>query len=128
MLAESFIFINGAHFYAYHGVEELERAVGGSFTVSVRVGYDVSKALATDNVGDTISYARVYKTVSHEMAIPSCLLEHVAGRIEKALKAEFPDITSLSLRIMKDNPPMGAQCGGAGVDVTYRYEGQKVCS
>lgn len=123
MLTESYIVISDARFYACHGVGEQERKVGAEFTVSVRVGYDVTRAMDTDDVGDTLSYAKVYKVVRRQMAIPSRLLEHVAARIARALRVGFPGISSIAIKIRKDNPPMGAHCAGAGVDMVFRYDG-----
>ena len=58
------------------------------------------------------------EVVKVEMAVPSRLLEHVAGRITNALFARFPAVTAIHLEIIKENPPMGADCRGAGVSVT----------
>ena len=69
----------------------------------------------TDEINGTISYADVFEVVKAEMAIPSRLLEHVAGRICQALFTRFPSAESIHLEILKENPPMGADCTGAGV-------------
>jgi dihydroneopterin aldolase len=51
------------------------------------------------------------------MAVPSNLLEHVAGRIAKAVMAAYPEILSVDIKLTKTNPPMGADCKGAGVEI-----------
>ena len=91
--------------------------MGADFLVSVRVGVAFEKAMQTDDVEDTLNYAELYRLVEREMAIPSKLLEHVAGRIVKALEKDFPEITSIDLKLTKLNPPMGADCEGAGVEI-----------
>ena len=111
----SFIYLNDLRFHAFHGVLPQERQVGGDFIISLCIGYDFSKACSTDDVADTISYAEVYELVKHEMEIPSHLLEHVAGRIVNTLSEKYPEITSIDLELTKANPPMGADCQGAGV-------------
>jgi dihydroneopterin aldolase len=103
------------HFYAYHGVLPQERIVGGDYTVSVEVETDVTAAIATDDVGQTLNYAALYEVVKREMLIPSNLLEHVAARIGKAIMDNFPQVQALDLTVTKQNPPMGADCQGAGV-------------
>jgi dihydroneopterin aldolase len=103
------------HFYAYHGVLPQERIVGGDYTVSVVVETDVTAAIATDDVGQTLNYAALYEVVKREMLIPSNLLEHVAARIGKAVMDNFPQVQALDLTVTKQNPPMGADCQGAGV-------------
>jgi len=94
-----------------------ERTVGGDFVITLRIGYPWQQAMETDDVDDTLDYAAVYRLVSREMALPSRLLEHVAGRIAKALFRDFPLITSIDLWLTKVTPPMGADCEGAGVEL-----------
>ena len=109
------IFLNDVRIYAYHGVMPQERAVGGWYRVWVDADYDFTRALETDNVDDTLDYSRMLAVVNQEMNVPSQLLEHVAGRIAKALFRSFPDIRSAEIKLVKENPPMGNDTGGAGV-------------
>jgi dihydroneopterin aldolase len=94
-----------------------EQKVGGEFIVDVRVGYPIAAAMESDEVSDTLNYAELYELVKQEMDTPSQLLEHVAGRIVKKIGEQFPQVTSIDLKITKKNPPMGADCDGAGVHV-----------
>jgi len=105
-------------FYAYHGVMEQERLVGGEYTVSLTAEADLSKAARTDEVADTVNYAALYALVEREMAVPSQLLEHVAGRIGQKAMEEFEGITALTVQVTKLNPPMGCDCQGASVEIT----------
>ena len=111
------IFIAGLRMRACHGVLPQERIVGGDFEVSLSVEYDITRAMATDDVADTLSYADLSELVRREMAVPSNLLEHVAGRIAKTIIERWPQVQSVSLSITKLNPPMGADCDGAGVEL-----------
>lgn len=112
-----YVFLEEVRIHAYHGVMPQERNVGADFLVSLRIGYDFSKAMASDEVGDTLNYAEIYQLVRQEMEQPSALLEHVAGRIVNTLADCFPMVTSVDLRLVKENPPMGADCKGAGVEL-----------
>lgn len=94
-----------------------ERTVGADFIVNLRVGYDFGMAMETDDVCDTLNYADLYGIVKREMAVPSKLLEHVAGRIAEAVMNYCPDILSLDLTVTKVNPPMGTDSRGAGVEI-----------
>jgi len=116
-LKSSSIFIDDLRLYAHHGVMEQERRVGGWFTVSLRVHYYIYRAMESDDIGDALSYADVVDVVKEEMAKPSKLLEHVAGRIAKAIFARFPQAEAVSLKLIKENPPMGVDCAGAGVEI-----------
>ena len=111
----SYIFLRNVRFHAFHGVLPQERQVGGDFLVNLRVDYPVEKAMESDEVGDTLNYATLFDLVKREMQIPSQLLEHVAGRIAKAIMADFPAVTSIDLELTKLNPPMGADSDGAGI-------------
>lgn len=113
------IFLNEVRFHACHGVMPQERVVGADFTVSIRVEYDFMRAVETDDLADTISYADLYDLVAKEMRQPSRLLEHVAGRIVRAVVEAYPQVTAVDIRLSKDNPPMGADCQGAGVELHY---------
>ena len=62
---------------------------------------------------------RTLLAVKKEMGIPSALLEHVAARIAKAIFKEFDKAKEVVVEIIKVNPPMGAQCEGAGVRETF---------
>lgn len=113
----SVIFINNVRLYAYHGVLPQERRVGGWFTVSLRVHYNITRALESDDLTDTLSYAALCQLIKTEMAVSSQLLEHVAGRIAKAAFRDYPQIQALDLTLTKENPPMGGNCDGAGVEL-----------
>ena len=118
-MIEGCIFLNNVRFYAFHGVMAQERKVGGEFLVDLRVGYPILTAMDTDEVTDTLNYAELYQLVKAEMDVPSKLLEHVAGRIVRKIQEQFPKVSSISLKITKKNPPMGADCDGAGVDLRF---------
>lgn len=113
----TYIYLREVRFHANHGVMPQERTVGADFTVDLRVAYPFEAAMHSDDVVDTLNYARLYDIVKREMAQPSQLLEHVAGRIGKAVFEAFPKTGSLELRITKQNPPMGADCKGVGVEI-----------
>ena len=51
------------------------------------------------------------------MAVPSRLLEHVAGRILQRVFRECPTVARIRLKLTKENPPMRADCREAGIDI-----------
>ena len=116
-MKSSYILLENVKFHAFHGVLPQERKVGNDYQVSLRIGYDISRAMVSDDVNDTLNYAEVYQLLSQEMSVPSALLERVAGRIGDRLFRKFPAIQSIDLTIIKVNPPMGADSEGAGVEV-----------
>lgn len=113
----SYIFIKDARFHAFHGVLPQEKTLGQDFLVSVRCGVDISYAMEHDSLEGTLDYGALYRLVRQQMDIPSRLVEHVAGRIAHAVFENFPQTKTLDLSITKQNPPIGADCNGAGVEL-----------
>lgn len=105
----SYIEIDSVHLYANHGVEPQENRVGAHYNVSLRIYFDASAAMTTDNVHATIDYGIVVDIIKAEMARPSALLEHVAFRIRQSLCARFPSITAGRVSISKLHPPLQAK-------------------
>lgn len=114
---KTYIHIDNLRMHAYHGVLPQERIVGNDYVIKIKVGTDWLKAADTDDVNDTLDYSKLAATIKREMAQQSALLEHVAGRIVNAIKAEHTNVTSIHLRITKIAPPMSADCDGAGVEI-----------
>ena len=84
-LTESYIHIDGIRLHARHGVLPQEQLTGNDYIINVRASYDISRAMQTDDVADTLNYAEVYNIIKEEMNIPSKLIEHVEGRIADRL-------------------------------------------
>lgn len=116
-IMQSYIILKDLRFYAYHGVGAQETQVGNGFVLDLRLRMDWTRAIRSDDVNDTLSYAEVYEAVKDEMARPSRLLEHVAGRIARRLFQDFSSLEEIELRLVKRNPPMGADIEGAGVEL-----------
>ena len=114
---ETYICLDDLHFFAYHGVSPQENVVGNEYILSLRLGVDITRAMETDDVADTLNYAEVYRVLKEEMEIPSKLLEHVGGRLVRRLFQEFPTLEHIDLKIAKRNPPMGADIASAGVEI-----------
>lgn len=125
-ISQSYIILREVRFHAFHGVMPQERKVGADFTVSLRVGVDLSLPVESDDVADTLNYATLYEVVKQQMEIPSQLLEHVAGRVGKAVMDTFPQVTGVDVTLTKLNPPMGADCAGASVELHLINDKTKV--
>ena len=116
------VIIRQLRLFAYHGVMEQERKVGAYFIIYLEVDTYFTRALQQDDLAGTISYADLFTIIQREMALPSQLLEHVAGRIARAILAEHPAAQSVHVTLLKENPPMGADCQGAGVEIQVERE------
>ena len=114
---ETYVCLDDLHFFAYHGVAPQETMVGNEYTLSLRLKTDITRAMATDDVADTLNYAEIHQAIKEEMSIPSKLLEHVCGRIVRRLFHDFPVLEHIDLKLSKRNPPMGADIASAGVEI-----------
>ena len=121
-MIETAVYIRNMRLHAYHGVLEQERVVGNDYVVNVTVGYPWQSAAESDDVCDTLNYAVLAEIVKREMSVPSNLLEHVAMRIARAVKDEFPLCVSISLDIRKIAPPIEYDTDGCGVTLNMRYD------
>lgn len=108
-------------FYAFHGVSPQETRVGNNFVVDVTLSAPLDKAVASDELQYTINYADVYNIIKQEMAIPSKLLEHAAGRILHSLKKHFPALNEVEVKLSKLNPPFGGDVHSASVILKESY-------
>lgn len=109
----------GMEFHAFHGCLPEERRDGNLFTVDFRCTVDMGAAVESDELSDTLDYASIYDIVAAEMEIPSNLLEHVAGRIVKAIALAHPEILEFSVSVAKHNPPVAGVAASSKVTINY---------
>ena len=119
MSYDGIIELDGMEFHAYHGCLEKERKEGNTFLVDFHAETELKKAVKSDDLKDTIDYGRIYDIVAEQMAVPSNLLENVAGRIVDAIRKEFKEILFLKIRVSKKNPPVNGVCAWSRVTVMY---------
>jgi len=106
-------------FHAYHGVLKQEQIVGNNYRIDLKLFLDLGKAIGSDNLEDTVNYADIFGIVKEEMAIPSHLLEHVAGRIARKIHQNYPNISKITLRLAKIHPPVEGEIQEAAVIISY---------
>jgi len=80
-LLQSFIHLNDIRLKGYHGVLPQEKVVGNDYIINLSIAIDLSKAIESDNLNDTISYAEVFDIVKKTMQVKCDLIEKVAGNI-----------------------------------------------
>lgn len=111
--------INRLRLKAHHGVFGQERKVGNIFEVTLHLETACEEAVVSDNLDATLNYAEAIDVVKAEMAVPSRLLEHVAGRVRSALVARFPEITGGRITIAKLAPPVSAELESVAFTLTW---------
>ena len=106
-------------FFAHHGHFEEEQIIGNKFLVSFSVETDLKTPAETDNLEDALNYQELYNLISEEMAIPSKLLENVAGRILARVKKSYPMAKWAQVSISKLNPPIGGKVEASRVVMSF---------
>ncbi|MCK9421095.1 MAG: dihydroneopterin aldolase [Bacteroidales bacterium] len=101
--------LEGMEFFAFHGCFKEEQIIGTKFILDLEVESDTNVAEVSDRLQDTVDYAGIYRKVKHEMGMKSHLLEHVARRIVESIRSAYPSIVYISLKIAKNNPPLGGK-------------------
>ena len=109
------ILIRDLKIFAYHGVNEEEK-VNGQNDIDLTV--NMIKACYSDNVDDTVSYAKVIKTVTRVFTAEKYnLLEKAAQITAEAILEEYQDVAKVELTLKKPEAPMKADFSYVGVKI-----------
>ena len=106
-------------FYGYHGVEKHEKNWGARFEVDIELGCNISKALESDNLNDTVNYEKVYQTILNSVTGEKFfLIEALAYSICKKIKVEFPEVQQVRTVVRKPHAPIKGVLDNIEVEVT----------
>ena len=108
-------------FHAYHGVLQQEKLVGNTLVVNLLLTADISNAIQSDQLEDTIDYSQLFGLVKDEMSIPYQLLAHVAGRIVHSIKEKYPIVKEITLKLSKLNPPFSGEVHSASIILNEKF-------
>ena len=107
-------------FYAYHGVYEEEKKLGGEYEVTALVRYTEAK-MPVLHISETFDYVSVYNLIKQHMQQPRALLETVATTLAQDIFSTFGEVEEVSVEIIKKHPPVPNFEGSVGV----KWEGKK---
>lgn len=103
------ITIKGLQLFAYHGVNPEEKENGQPFVLDVAYYLDLTNACQNDDLNDTVSYAKVVKTIRRVFTAQSYdLIERAAQVVADALLAEYPPIQNVAVTLKKPQAPVSA--------------------
>ncbi len=112
-------------FWGFVGAAEREREVKTRIEVDVEIHADLNKACKSDDLNDTIDYAKLHDLIRevidrrHHNLIES-LAEEIAG---EALG--LGDCGKVVVRVRKPQPPVGGSCDAAEVEITRHKVGRQ---
>ena len=99
--------IKGAQFYAYHGVKQEEKELGGRYEVDLDMWYDASQAIVKDSVAYALNYEEAMNCIEEAIADDSFnLIETIASTILDTVFDKFPNLIKATIRIRKMNVPI----------------------
>ena len=115
------IFLRGMRFMACHGVLPHEREIPQPFEVDVELELSLRAAGESDNLDDTVNYAKVYHTVSSIMdGAPKQLIEALAEEIADDLLRDFDSLRWVRVTVHKPAAPIDGMFSDVGVTILRR--------
>lgn len=114
------ITIKNLKLFAYHGVNPEEKENGQEFYIDVDyyvVG--LAKACRTDNIDDTVSYAKVVKTIRRAFTGAKYdLIEKAAQTVADAIFEDFDEIFRVDITLKKPQAPVSAEFDYMAVSIS----------
>ncbi len=115
--------IVNAHFYSYIGALPEEQVLGNRYIVNLTATYDATKAVASDDVADAVSYADLYDVIADKVGHSrDNLLEYVAGQILTEILDKYQLVDSCEITIQKAIPPIAGVIEAASVTLAASRE------
>ncbi len=112
------IIVKDLKLFCYHGVNPEEKVDGQNFVFDIEAFLDLNLPCKTDNVDDTVSYAKIIKTVRRvAQSEKNNLLEYVAQRVVDELFEEFEKIEKIVLILKKPEAPIKADFNYVAVQI-----------
>ncbi len=101
------IIIKNLKIYAYHGVNPEEKENGQDFIMDITAYCDLMPACLSDDINDTVSYAKICKTASRIFSSEkNNLLERAAYRVARGILNEFEKIERVEILLKKPDAPV----------------------
>ncbi|MCI8496785.1 MAG: dihydroneopterin aldolase [Clostridiales bacterium] len=101
--------VRGLRVFAYHGVNPEEKEKGQPFELDLDLYADLSGACRTDDLAQTVNYAKVVKAVRAAMQEgPFNLIERAAQVTADRLLEQFPALCRVDVTLKKPRAPIAA--------------------
>jgi len=111
------ITLTGLTVFGHHGVFEHEKRDGQDFVVDVTIWLDLSRAVATDDLIETVHYGELAELAAGIIAgPPRDLIEAVAGEIADTVMARYP-VHAAEVTLHKPSAPIPLSFSDVSVTV-----------
>ncbi|MBR2413998.1 MAG: dihydroneopterin aldolase [Clostridia bacterium] len=112
------IIINNLHIFAYHGVNPEEKEDGQNFYLDIVCTADLGTAGQTDNLNDTVNYAKIVKAVTKVFTENKYdLIERAAQVVADCVLAQFEKVQAVKVTLRKPEAPVKADFGFVAVEI-----------
>ncbi len=112
------IHLNNLIFFAYHGLHDEERILGGEFEVNAAIGFDAAGKVSS--LKQTVDYTEIFEVIKQRMHQPTALLETLVQELVHNIYQSDRRITWVDINLKKMNPPIGNFQGS--VTVSYKHQ------
>ena len=110
--------LQGARFFAFHGLYGEEQLTGSEFIVDVETELEVFNR-GNDEISRTVNYERLFEIISNQMKNPRKLLESVAHAMLEDIRHEFISVKNIRVSIRKVNPPLSGEVENSLVELVF---------
>ena len=105
------------------GVNPEEKVDGQNFILDITATLNADTAKQSDNVDDTVSYAKIIKTVRAVFTEKSYdLIETAANKVGVSVMQAYPRLDSVTVLLMKPEAPVKADFEYVAVEETITRE------
>ena len=112
------IIIKGLKLFAYHGVNEEEKINGQNFILDITAYLDLSKPCKSDELEETVSYAKIIKAVRAEFTKEKYdLIEKAAQVTADCVLDNFDRINAVEVTLKKPEAPIKADFDYVAVSI-----------
>lgn len=112
------IIINNLHIYAYHGVNPEEKENGQNFYLDIVCAVDLHVPGQSDDLEDTVNYAKIVKAVTKVFTENKYdLIERAAQVVADCVLDGFEKVESVRVTLRKPEAPIRADFGYVAVEI-----------
>ena len=117
------IIVKGLRLKAYHGVNSEEKVNGQMFELDITALIDAKSANASDELDDTVSYAKIIKTARAVFTAESYnLIEYASNKVAMEIMKTYPKLKSVTVLLKKPEAPISADFDYVAVEETITRE------
>ena len=113
------IIVKGLRLKAYHGVNPEEKINGQMFELDITALIDAKSANTSDELDDTVSYAKIIKTARAVFTAESYnLIEYASNKVAMEIMKTYPKLKSVTVLLKKPEAPISADFDYVAVEET----------